>query len=390
MPTLQSCGSLSGDRLVGNAISLLGIAAANCPGGLLAAGGGGKSPAPPTTKPAPPPPPPPGGMCTLSAGLPIWDIVAGMPSLFDPLLWTTSISDLATEKLLTRKLSQLIDNFGLVSWSLRVDSETVIERDDSDEFNIFFGRASDAVNLVSQGLPDTAAYKPRTQGPLDFYRFAENLIDMDYSRLGAQCVMTATALKTVDWWSIAGIALPDEQLFQDLPEQYDIDQLDFPFDAIAGMCGKLRCAVLCFVCIFGFAFSYFCLWWLLAHSSIPPSATPQPDGTCKSGFFSLTDFLLANLDNSKMKTAATELAGLLRVWAQTSWVTANPASIVQTYVNHGEFNKVCPLIEGPGAVLAAPANNAGCYQDLVNVMCVMKSDANSVSLPSVPCIFNSA
>merc|ERR1719424_1580823 len=101
---IEACSGLSGDRIVANALSLLGVAATNCPGGLPEAGGDG-APAPPPSKPPLPPPPPPGELCTLSGGLPIWDVISGMPSLFDPLFWVTSLSDLSTDKLLTRKLS---------------------------------------------------------------------------------------------------------------------------------------------------------------------------------------------------------------------------------------------------------------------------------------------
>ena len=345
MPMIEACSTLSGDRIVANALSLLGVAATNCPGGLP---GGDTAPTPPPQKlqkPPLPPPPPPGDLCTLSGGLPIWDIVAGMPSLFDPLFWTTSISDLSTDKLLTRKLSAVIEQFSFVPWSLRVDGETVIERDLSEDLNTMFGRAADALTLISQGLPDTPPARTRTQGPLDFYRWFEDIIDMDFARLGTQCSMTAQALKGVDWWSVMAIAMPDAEEFQSPPAQSDLDQIDLPFDAVDGICQKL--------------------------SQNLPGGTPKPDGQCKTGFFSVTDFIFAMLDNSKMKIAATELAGLLRVWSRTDWTTANPPSLVQMYIDDGRLSYVCPAITGfGGASLAPDAGSRGCQTDSTDPSCI--------------------
>jgi hypothetical protein len=230
-----------------------------------------------------------------------------------------------------------MDQFGFVPWSLRVDGETVVERSDSDDLNTMLGRAADALTLISQGLPDTPPTRERTQGPLDFYRWFEDLIDMDYSRLGTQCSMTALALNVDDWWSVMAIALPDEEQFQAPPEQDDLDQLDFPFDAVDGICQKL--------------------------TENLPGGTPKPDGQCKTGFFSLTDFIFATLDNDKMKTAATELAGLLRVWSRTDWTTANPPSIVQMYIDDGRISYVCPAITGFAGALLAPDSHSSCEMD---------------------------
>ena len=213
-----------------------------------------------------------------------------------------------------------------------MDGETIIEHDDSDTFNIMLGRAADALGVLSQSLPDTAPIRTRTKGPLDFYRWFEDFIDLDWSRLGTQCSMTAQAAKAVDWWSVASMAFPDEEDFQGRPEQSFLDEINLPFDTIAATCDKL--------------------------SENMPSGTPQPDGQCKTGFFSLTDFIFANLDNTKMSVAATELAKLLRVWAQTDLTLGLPPTIVQMMLED-ERQNVCPTIEGFVHMMTEPGCAAG-------------------------------
>jgi hypothetical protein len=257
-----------------------------------------------------------------------------MPSIFDyPMLFITTISDLATDKLLTRKLSAVLSQFGYVPWSLRVDGQTVIDHDDGDEINIALGRAADALNAISQGLPDTPPSRTRTEGPLDFYRWVEDVADLDWNRLGRQCSMAAHALQAVDWWSIGSIALPNEEEFQRAPEQDDLDQINLPFDIIAGVCDKLS-------------------------QNLPSGA--QPDGQCKTGFFSATDFIFASLDNAKMSIAAVELAKLLRVWSETDWTLGYPPTIVQMMIDEGRTGVVCPAIEGFAASLAPAPGTQGC------------------------------
>ncbi len=298
-------------------------------------GPNGEAPARPGHKPHLPPPPPPGETCTLSGGLPLLDIVSGMPSIFDvPLGFLTTISDLATDKLLTRKLSAVLRQFSYIPWGLRVNGQTIIERDDGQTMNIALGRAADALNVISQGLSDTPPTRTRTEGPLDFYRWIEDLADLDWNRFGRQCSMAAHALQAVDWWSIASIALPTEEEFRGSPGQDDLDQINLPFDIIAGVCDKL--------------------------SQNMPSGTPQPDGQCKTGFFSVTDFIFANLDNAKMSIAAVELAKLLRVWSETDWTLGYPPTIVQMMIDEGRTADVCPAIEGFSASLAPAPDTQGC------------------------------
>ena len=59
-------------------------------------------------------------MCKLSSSLPLMDLMADFPSLMDPIFWLTSNSDLAGDKLMTRKLADLLSELSFVSWSLRV------------------------------------------------------------------------------------------------------------------------------------------------------------------------------------------------------------------------------------------------------------------------------
>lgn len=166
---------------------------------------------------------------------------------------------------------------------------------------------------------------------------------MDASRLGEQCKMMALSAKAVDWWNIFRIAMPEEQQFLEPPGADDIDQINFPFDAVAGVCNDIA-------------------------AGIPSGDSSQPDGTCKTGFFSLTDFVFAALDNDKMKKTAMELASLLRSWAITDWATGNPPSIVQDYVNQGQLWDVCPLVDSAGPTIEA---SSGCYR---NSTCIYKFD----------------
>ena len=106
---------LAGSVLYQGTLDLISAVALTCP------------PPPPPPKVAPPPPPPQAGeMCKLSSSLPLMDLMADFPSLMDPIVWLTSNSDLAGDKLMTRKLADLLDQLSFVSWSLRVGTRSKI------------------------------------------------------------------------------------------------------------------------------------------------------------------------------------------------------------------------------------------------------------------------
>ena len=104
---------LAGSVLYQGTLDLISAVALTCP-----------PPPPPPKVPPPPPPPQAGEMCKMSSSLPLMDLMADLPSLMDPIVWLTSNSDLAGDKLITRKLADLLDQFSYVSWSLRVGTRS--------------------------------------------------------------------------------------------------------------------------------------------------------------------------------------------------------------------------------------------------------------------------
>ena len=100
---------LAGSVLYQGTLDLISAVALTCP-----------PPPPPPKVPPPPPPPQAGDICKVSSSLPLMDLMADLPSLMDPIFWLTSNSDLAGDKLMTRKLADLLSELSFVSWSLRV------------------------------------------------------------------------------------------------------------------------------------------------------------------------------------------------------------------------------------------------------------------------------
>lgn len=303
LPLQAACSDfLSASRLTAGTLEQINTVAADCP------------PPPPVGR-APPPPPPPeaGEMCKLSSSLPLIDLMADLPSLMDPIVWLTSKSDLAGDKLITRKIGRTLQDLSFVSWALRIDGETVIDRDDASDFSSVLDRAADAASALSQSLPDTPPQRPRNDSPLDLYRFLGDLLDMDFQRLGGQLEMFLRALKNIDWAHVVQTAV-DEEL-----SQRDLDDLNTAFDVYLGLAHKL--------------------------TQNMPSGGSQPDGECKTSFFSLPDFLFATLDNDKMRTASLELAALLRSFSVMDWRMQYPPTIIQDEMEHGGISDFCPRID---------------------------------------------
>jgi hypothetical protein len=106
--------------------------------------------------------------------------------------------DLPSVKYTVDKMSDVAGVVGHISWTLFVDGEEIIKKNDADDFSAGAGRFADMLRFVSNSLPmSDPPNRPDSQ--LDIIGIVDELLDTDWSAAAAKCEMLVGALKGVDW-----------------------------------------------------------------------------------------------------------------------------------------------------------------------------------------------